>query len=203
MLRILRHGTFLSRGSTIGLACLFCGFGSSSAPADDSGSTPAAAAEATPGLTPLNLTEIVDHVQQSVVVITFSGRDGVTQGLGTGFILREDGLIATNLHVIGEARPIQVRTFDGAEYEVQSIHAHEHTRDLAILRIDADSGQLAGPPRPLAQQVDDPAPGGIGQRRERVVEPARHHSGGAMSSGATSRTCVAKVQRCPSGSRAW
>jgi S1-C subfamily serine protease/regulator of sirC expression with transglutaminase-like and TPR domain len=81
--------------------------------------------------------DLVDQVQKSVVVITFTDRDGQTQGLGSGFIVGADGLVATNLHVIGEARPITVRTLDGHEYPVQSIHAHERSVDLAILKIDA------------------------------------------------------------------
>lgn len=135
---LFRLCTFHSHGFVIGLACVICDIGSSAVLADDSGPTPEVAPEATGTLTSPDLTELVERVQQSVVVITFSGRDGDTQGLGTGFVLSADGLIATNLHVIGEARPIQVRTMDGTEYDVQSIHAHEHTRDLVILQIDAD-----------------------------------------------------------------
>ena len=55
---------------------------------------------------PESLRSVIDRARQSVVVITFSGRSEYEQGLGSGFILRKDGLIATNLHVIGEARPI-------------------------------------------------------------------------------------------------
>ena len=82
--------------------------------------------------------ELVDQVQKSIVVITFTDRDGKALGLGSGFVVREDGLIATNLHVIGEARPITVRTLDGKEYAVESIHAHERSVDLAILKINAE-----------------------------------------------------------------
>jgi S1-C subfamily serine protease/regulator of sirC expression with transglutaminase-like and TPR domain len=80
---------------------------------------------------------LVEQVQKSVVVVTFTDRDGQTQGLGSGFIVGSDGLVATNLHVIGEARPITVRTLDGQEYPVRSIHAHERSVDLAVLKIDA------------------------------------------------------------------
>ncbi len=65
------------------------------------------------------------------------GRDGKRQGLGTGFVVGADGLIATNMHVLGEARPIQVRLADGKTCEVTSIHASERTLDLAIIRVDA------------------------------------------------------------------
>src|SRR5690606_27869686 len=73
----------------------------------------------------------------AVVVVTFSGRDGQQQGLGSGFVIDEGGLIATNLHVLGEARPISVRMLDGTEHAVTSIHATDRARDLAILRIEA------------------------------------------------------------------
>lgn len=76
-------------------------------------------------------------VKKSVVVVTFRGRDGERQGLGTGFIINPDGLIATNLHVIGEARPIGVELQDGRKFEVTAIEATERTHDLAVLRIDA------------------------------------------------------------------
>jgi serine protease Do len=81
--------------------------------------------------------ELVQQVKPSVVVVTFVGRDGRQQGLGSGFVVDADGLIATNLHVLGEARPISVRILDGTEYPVTSIHATDRARDLAILRIDA------------------------------------------------------------------
>jgi serine protease Do len=81
--------------------------------------------------------ELVQQVKPSVVVVTFVGRDGRQQGLGSGFVVDADGLIATNLHVLGEARPISVRMLDGTEYPVTSIHATDRARDLAILRIDA------------------------------------------------------------------
>ncbi len=54
-------------------------------------------------------------VRPSVVVITVRGRDGKREGLGTGFVVSADGLIATNRHVIGEGRPIRVETADGKE----------------------------------------------------------------------------------------
>jgi regulator of sirC expression with transglutaminase-like and TPR domain len=81
--------------------------------------------------------QIAEGTRKSVVVITFAGRDGKRQGLGTGFIISPDGLIATNLHVLGEARPITVQLADGKHYNVASIHASDRSADLAIVRIDA------------------------------------------------------------------
>ena len=81
--------------------------------------------------------ELAAIAKKSVVVVTFMGRDGQRQGLGAGFIVTEDGLIATNLHVIGEARPIRVELFDGRKFDVTAVHATERSQDLAILKIDA------------------------------------------------------------------
>lgn len=80
---------------------------------------------------------LAERVRTSVVVVSFSGRDGKQQGLGTGFVVSADGLIATNLHVIGEARPIDVQFADGRKFPVTAIHATEKSMDLAVLKIDA------------------------------------------------------------------
>lgn len=93
--------------------------------------------KATPTSDEKTVTEIARQAQPSVVVITTGGRDGEEQGLGTGFVVSEDGLIATNLHVIGEARPISVKFSDGREQAVTAVHASDRSLDLAVLRIDA------------------------------------------------------------------
>ena len=85
----------------------------------------------------LTVQELAVAAKKSVVVVTFRGRDGERQGLGSGFIISPDGLIATNLHVIGEARPISVELLDGRKFDVTAIEATGRAHDLAILRIDA------------------------------------------------------------------
>ncbi len=100
--------------------------------------------------------EIAKYARQAVVVIEFTGRDGQRQGLGSGFILSEDGLIATNLHVIGEARPIRVRLLDGRQFDVVEVHATERSQDLAIVRIDASD--LTPLPLGDADQLEEGEP---------------------------------------------
>jgi regulator of sirC expression with transglutaminase-like and TPR domain len=86
----------------------------------------------------LPIERLVETARKSVVVVTVAGRDGQQQGLGSGFIIRPDGLIATNLHVIGEARPIAIHMADGRKFEATSIHASDRALDLALVKIDAD-----------------------------------------------------------------
>ncbi len=88
---------------------------------------------------------IAREVKTSVVKVLQDGREGL-DGLGTGFIVSADGLIATNLHVIGEARRLEVETSDGTKHEVVEVTATDTHWDLALLRVKA--GGLK--PLPLA-----------------------------------------------------
>lgn len=97
-------------------------------------------------------TELSKRTRPALVSIEPAGRDGEIAGVGTGFIIAADGLIATNMHVIGEARPLRVTMPDGEKLEVTAIHAWNREKDLAILRVGAqalpalelgDSAQLA------------------------------------------------------------
>jgi regulator of sirC expression with transglutaminase-like and TPR domain len=87
----------------------------------------------------------------SVVMITVEGRDGRQAGLGTGFVVDSRGLIATNYHVIGEARPIEVRLEDGRELPVTEVYASDRQLDLAVVRVAAEGL------RPLRMAKDEPA----------------------------------------------
>ena len=81
--------------------------------------------------------ELAARVRDSIVVVTYAGREGSQQGLGTGFVIDKRGLIATNLHVIGEARPIEVQTAAGKKLTVKAVHASDRSLDLAILEVEA------------------------------------------------------------------
>src|SRR5207249_2375269 len=81
---------------------------------------------------------LAESARQSVVVISHFGRDGKEDGIGAGFIVSSDGLIATSLHVIGEARPITVQLAGGKRYDVTEVHAWDRKLDLAVVRIAAE-----------------------------------------------------------------
>ena len=90
------------------------------------------------GTRTLSVKALAEQARSSVVVISHFGREGRVDGVGSGFIISEDGLIATCQHVIGEARPIMVRLADGREFQVTEVYASDRKLDLAIVRIDAD-----------------------------------------------------------------
>jgi regulator of sirC expression with transglutaminase-like and TPR domain len=80
--------------------------------------------------------ELAKSARASVVVIRVTGRGGKKTGIGSGFVVSADGLVATNLHVIGEGRPIEVQTDDGKRHKVTAVHASDRSLDLALLRIE-------------------------------------------------------------------
>jgi regulator of sirC expression with transglutaminase-like and TPR domain len=84
---------------------------------------------------PKTAEQLAAAARKSVVRILAAGRTGKPEGVGTGFVVG-DGLIATNLHVIGDARPITVQTSDGKRYEATVVHATDRAADLAVIRID-------------------------------------------------------------------
>lgn len=64
--------------------------------------------------------------------------DGVepTRSVGSGFVLRSDGLIVTNHHVVSDADTLTVTLDDGRRFTGRVIGS-DHVTDLALVRIDA------------------------------------------------------------------
>jgi serine protease Do len=83
-------------------------------------------------------TEVVQRVAADPFDALFGGRSGTqtSSGLGTGFIVRGDGVIVTNAHVIAGATRISVMLRDGTTYAATAIGTDE-TNDLAVLKVKA------------------------------------------------------------------
>lgn len=89
--------------------------------------------------------EVVNKLSPSVVKITstvnvvnpFFFQTIPQTGLGSGVIIREDGLILTNNHVIEDANDIEVTLSNGKTYKGTVIGA-DSISDLALLKIEAD-----------------------------------------------------------------
>lgn len=62
---------------------------------------------------------------------------GVQQGMsaGSGFIVRDDGLVVTNAHVVSHGGNIRVNLNDGRQMRARLL-AMDRTSDIALLQID-------------------------------------------------------------------
>ena len=58
------------------------------------------------------------------------------RGQGSGFIVREDGLILTNAHVVNDAEEVTVRLSDKREFKAKVLGADKNS-DVAVLKIEA------------------------------------------------------------------
>ncbi|GAB4576396.1 MAG: Do family serine endopeptidase [Rhodothalassiaceae bacterium] len=76
-------------------------------------------------------------------------RERVQRSLGSGVIVRADGIIMTNAHVIGDADLIKVVLADRREFDAEIVLSDPRT-DLAVLRIDA-----GGVPLPAAELAEN------------------------------------------------
>jgi len=70
------------------------------------------------------------------------GAEQTVQGLGSGFIIRQDGLILTNEHVVRGADQVVVTLPDGRQFQGKVLGTDDVT-DLALVRIDARSLPVA------------------------------------------------------------
>ncbi|HBK67801.1 MAG TPA: hypothetical protein DDZ91_04090 [Firmicutes bacterium] len=67
---------------------------------------------------------------------SFKEREYQQQGTGSGFIIRDDGYVVTNYHVIENADKVTVNLKGGKKYEAKIVGADKKF-DLAILKIEA------------------------------------------------------------------
>lgn len=107
---------------------------------------------ATPIITPeireegLTIPEIVALVEPAVVTVSvrkqvpggvFNPGGGFQEGIGTGFILNEEGYVATNYHVVEGGQEVNVVLYTGEEVSARVVN-FDAANDLAVLRITED-----------------------------------------------------------------
>ena len=82
--------------------------------------------------------KVVKVVMPAVVSITVEKIEGTRRKIssGSGFIVRKDGYIVTNNHVIEKARSILVTLYDKRTYRAR-VHGIDPKTDLAVIKIDA------------------------------------------------------------------
>jgi serine protease Do len=68
--------------------------------------------------------------------------DEPSEGQGSGIIIRKNGYILTNRHVVEDAESIRVRLLDGRSFKA-TVHGVDAPSDVAILKIEAEDLPVA------------------------------------------------------------
>jgi S1-C subfamily serine protease len=74
----------------------------------------------------------------SAAVVSVSRGSGRGRGVGSGFIVRSDGLILTNSHVVGDSQEVQVTLADGKRHPGRVIGTDPDV-DTALVKINAQN----------------------------------------------------------------
>lgn len=146
-----------------------------------------------------SLPEVARAVSPSVVLIVVSDKNGNLLGLGSGFVVDSNGLLATNLHVVKGGYSIIVTLANGDTYDSVLVADVDEPRDLALLQIkamnltpvrlgDSDTVQVGqhlmaiGNPQGLTNSVSDGIVSAIrqgeGMRHLQVTAPISPGSSG-------------------------
>jgi len=106
---------------------------------DDGAATPTASAPATStsDSTAIDVSSIVDKVENSVVQVNV--RTANAEGLGSGVILDASGRILTNNHVVSAAEELTVTLADGRTVPA-SVVGTDPSTDLAVIQAQGVSG---------------------------------------------------------------
>jgi serine protease Do len=96
-------------------------------------------------------TETVERVPVDPFEYFFGGRSGErsSAGIGSGFVVRGDGVIVTNAHVVSGASKISVMMRDGTTYPATLV-GEDDQNDVAVLRVSAKALPVA----PLGRSDD-------------------------------------------------
>ncbi|HUJ39033.1 MAG TPA: S1C family serine protease [Candidatus Acidoferrales bacterium] len=88
-------------------------------------------------LTALSAKALVQRESPAIVTVFNVGTSGRPEAMGTGFIVRADGVVVTNFHVVRGATDAQVKLKTGEIYDRVTVFDYDERRDIAILKIRA------------------------------------------------------------------
>ncbi len=80
--------------------------------------------------------DTVGKVLRATVTIYVYDETGKQVAQGSGFFFKEYGHLITNYHVLGKAFAARVKTFDGREFNVESIVAEDKRDDVVEALVD-------------------------------------------------------------------
>ncbi len=127
----------------------------------------------------LGIPEVYDLVSPAVVSITCVSQSGgyvqSSMSSGSGIIVRQDGYIVTNNHVIDGASEITVATIAGQKFPAKLVGADSRT-DLAVLKVSSETAL------PFAE-LGDSSLVRVGEMALAIGNPIREELAGTLTVG--------------------
>jgi S1-C subfamily serine protease len=90
---------------------------------------------AAPPAPALPLQEVLKTASPSVAHLSIRDSKGEEEGSGSGFVISEDGKLATNFHVVEDAERIVAVFPEGKEVEVVGVRSFDEESDVAIVQL--------------------------------------------------------------------
>ena len=75
--------------------------------------------------------------KNAIVLLIAKNKAGKTVGTGSGFIIKPEGTLVTNYHVIVDAHSVKVHLPNGIKVDIQEIYKIDRIKDFAILKMEA------------------------------------------------------------------
>ncbi len=87
--------------------------------------------------TSLSNEKVIEKIAPTVVTVLTGTGDGLLDKVGSGVIVRSDGVILTAYHTVKNASQVQIRLKNGEIYDKVELIAADERRDAAALKISA------------------------------------------------------------------
>jgi putative serine protease PepD len=145
-----------------------------------------------------SIADIASRVLPSVVTIRVVGPAG--SGTGSGFVMRQDGYILTNNHVVAAAAKGQITViFSDGQSSAATVIGHDQSYDLAVIRVDRRNLPVLVGGASKDVRVGDPviavgAPLGLDSTVTSGIVSALNRPVTAGGSGATSASFINAIQ---------
>ena len=103
------------------------------------------------------IADVVDKTAQAVVFLEINGKHPVTGktvtlSIGSGFIVRKEGIVLTNAHVVASKSSVSVKLFNGKVYEGHVV-AVDPITDLAAVKINTPGVKLTAVPLSSSSEI--------------------------------------------------
>jgi S1-C subfamily serine protease len=91
----------------------------------------------------LDTSEATSEESTGLVTITTEIQYGQGEAAGTGMVIRSDGIVVTNHHVVEGATAIRVTVVNTGRTYTAEVLGYDATRDIAVLKLSGASGLAA------------------------------------------------------------